>query len=94
MRYTFEYTNDEERENIIKANKSKYLIEERNISNGNFLVFTSVKPLEVEVGELKQEKSTLQLALAETIEKQEIDKVNNQLALADLLETLIKREVL
>jgi hypothetical protein len=30
------------------------LIEEKNIREGNFLIFTDVKPIEVEIEELKQ----------------------------------------
>jgi hypothetical protein len=43
---------------------------------------------------LEEERLYLQLALAESIEKQEIDKVNNQLALAELVETLTIKGVL
>ena len=49
-------------------------------------------PTEIEI--LQQENLILQLALAETIEKQEIDKINNQIALAELVETLIIQGVL
>ncbi|WP_419392873.1 hypothetical protein [Cytobacillus praedii] len=43
---------------------------------------------------LEEERLYLQLALAESIEKQEIDKINNQLALAELVETLTIKGVL
>lgn len=49
-------------------------------------------PTDIEL--LQQENLILQLALAETIEKQETDKINNQIALAELLETLIIKGVL
>lgn len=70
------------------------------IQNGK-VVFGTEKPIpepepqppsEIEL--LQQENLTLQLALAETIEKQETDKINNQIALAELVETLIIQGVL
>ena len=51
-------------------------------------------PLSVEVESLKQSEMILQIALAETIEKQETDKINNQIALAELVETLTIQGVL
>lgn len=50
------------------------------------------EPTEIEV--LQRENLMLQLALAETIEKQETDKLNSQLAVAELVETLIIKGVL
>lgn len=47
-----------------------------------------VPTLEEKLIALEQEKRTLQLALAESIEKQEMDKISNQLALAELIESL------
>lgn len=44
--------------------------------------------------EFKRENEILQMALAEAIEKQEIDKITNQLALAELMETLTIKGVL
>lgn len=42
----------------------------------------------------EQEKLELQIALAEAIEKQETDKLNNQLAVAELTELLMQKGVL
>ncbi|PJO40081.1 hypothetical protein [Lysinibacillus xylanilyticus] len=39
MRYKFEYKTMEERESIIYSNTGKRLVEEHNITEGNFLVF-------------------------------------------------------
>lgn len=47
---------------------------------------------EIEI--LKQENAILQLALAETIEKQELNQVQNQVALAEVIETLYIKGVL
>lgn len=63
MKYTFEYTTQEERTDIINSNQGKYLIEERNIREGNFLIFTDVKPLEVEVQELNNRTQATEDAL-------------------------------
>lgn len=54
----------------------------------------TINVLRNQVLTLEQEKTTLQLALAESIEKQETDKVNNQLALAELIETLSMKGVI
>lgn len=54
MKYIFEYTSPEQRVTIIAENNDKYLIVEKNIREGNFLVFTDVKPVEIEIEELKQ----------------------------------------
>lgn len=55
-------------------------------------VISPQPPSETEL--LKQENAVLQLALADTIEKQEIDKISNQIALAEVIETLTIKGVL
>lgn len=40
MNYKFQYNNDTDRENIILNNNEKILIEQQNISEGNFLIFS------------------------------------------------------
>lgn len=57
MKYTFEYANQEDRETIINNNQDKYLIEEKNIKEGNFLIFTDAKPIELEIENIKQKQS-------------------------------------
>lgn len=49
MQITIEYTNQQEREQILEEHQDKYLIEEKNITEGNFLVFSTVKPIESEI---------------------------------------------
>ncbi|NOG29051.1 hypothetical protein [Lysinibacillus fusiformis] len=44
--------------------------------------------------ELKVENKDLKLALAESVEAQQQDKIENQLAIAELVETLTTKEVL
>lgn len=53
MEYTFEYSTQKERENIVRSNTDRYLIAEKNITEGNFLVYTSVKPTEIAIEEAK-----------------------------------------
>lgn len=57
MKITIEYKTNEEREDTLNANSGNYLIEEQNISEGNFLIFTTVKPLTEEVIELQKSQS-------------------------------------
>lgn len=72
MIYKFEYRNDTERQEIIEVHSEKYLIEEQNITEGNFLIFTDEFPLpsvEVQIDELKQDTLILMDALAVTYEE-------------------------
>lgn len=55
MEHVFEYNSLDEREYIVENNIGKYLIEEKNIREGNFLVFSDVKPLEIELLEVKDD---------------------------------------
>lgn len=48
MRYRYEYQTDEERASIINNNSQLFLIEEQNIIDGNFLIFSD-EPLEKEI---------------------------------------------
>ncbi len=42
--YKYEYKDNTERESIMSINKALFLIEEQNITEGNFLIFTDVQP--------------------------------------------------
>jgi len=44
MEYKFKYENKEERDSIIKEHSNLILIEEQNITEGNFLIFTDIQP--------------------------------------------------
>ncbi|MCI1615971.1 hypothetical protein [Heyndrickxia oleronia] len=48
MEYKFQYSTPQERERILEDNASKILIEEQNIAEGNFLIFSDA-PIEKEV---------------------------------------------
>ncbi len=44
MLFKFEYLTSDERNGIIANNSDKYLVEEQNILEGNFLIFSDVAP--------------------------------------------------
>lgn len=43
MKHKYQYFNDSDRENIINANTDKFLVEEQNLTEGNFLVFSETQ---------------------------------------------------
>ena len=51
MLYTFEYVSQKERLDILELNKDKFLIEERNLTSGNFLIFADEPLLELPLSE-------------------------------------------
>ncbi|MFF2795399.1 hypothetical protein [Lysinibacillus xylanilyticus] len=55
---------------------------------------TMVEQLQQESEKLKVKNKELKLALAESAEAQQQDKIENQLAIAELVETLTNKEVL
>ncbi|WP_373845283.1 hypothetical protein [Clostridium sp.] len=65
MTYTCEYTTQEGRTNILAQHKDKILIEEKNIKEGNFLIFSDVKPLENQVADLQQNQLIIMNAIAD-----------------------------
>ena len=70
---TFQYQNNKERENILKVNGDKYLIAEKNIREGDFLVFSSTKPIEVKLNELTEDvNSVAELTTITAMDKDEI----------------------
>ena len=76
-----------------KVHTHNIAIEDNTIILGDSLVY--LEPLTPsEADKLKENNKQLQIALAEFIEKEETDKVNNQIALAELVETLIIKGVL
>lgn len=50
-----QYTNKDERNSILEKHKDKYLIKEKNISDGSFLIFTNIKPIELGISELNRD---------------------------------------
>ena len=68
MELTFEYITSSDRDIILNENKENYLIAEKNIREGNFLVFTTIKPIVVELNELKNKSNMLEQQLQITQE--------------------------
>ncbi len=52
MIYKFQYQNSETRQIIITTNNDLTLIEDQVITEGNFLIFSDVKPLEMQLQDL------------------------------------------
>ncbi len=103
MTYEIQYHSQEERQNIIETNKSLFLIGERNITEGNFLIFSDERPKppvvmvtvpKEEFDAVKEENKELKLAIAESAEAQQQDKIENQVAIAELAELITTKEVL
>ena len=59
MIFKRQYTTNEERELLVNENKDKFLVEEMNIQEGNFLVFSDTKPIYIEIEEIKSENVLL-----------------------------------
>lgn len=47
-----QYTDQASRQAALDANTDKFLTEEANITEGNFLTFTDVKPMESQIQDL------------------------------------------
>jgi len=64
-----QFTDSKDRQEKINSNRDKILIEEQNISDGNFLIFSDVKPFEEQVLHLQRDNVVLMDALATTFEE-------------------------
>jgi hypothetical protein len=49
MKYEYQFTNNTEKQNIINAHKDKYLIEEDHHIDGNYLIFSDIKPIDAQL---------------------------------------------
>lgn len=49
MEYKYKYKDRTEREDISTKNKELFLIEEQNITEGNFLIFSDVQPQPIDI---------------------------------------------
>lgn len=91
----FRLHDEENKEIVEKTFTHDYTIQNGEIVFGAEEIIPEPEPQPpTEIELLKQENLALQLALAETIEKQETDKINNQIALAELVEKLTLQGVL
>ena len=64
MNYKYQYTDSIDRQTIIDSHKDKILIEEQNITEGNFLIFSDIKPLENQLQEQQDNQLTIMDAIA------------------------------
>lgn len=47
MLYKYQYATSGERASLIENNADKYLVEQQEITEGNFLIFSDIKPVEI-----------------------------------------------
>lgn len=73
MNYKYEYKTEEERQSILSNNADKFLIEEQNISEGNFLIFSDIQPPQPEVKVLIKEEDLNEIKQNQTLMQQAID---------------------
>lgn len=91
MLVKIQYYTQEDRQRILDENTTNYLVEEANIIDGNFLIFTDIKPIEQEFIELKDENKQLTatiMAQADRMEQTESDNVDFMDYVTETLETL------
>lgn len=69
MKYVYQYNTDQEKQTILQQNSDKLLIEEHNISSGNFLVFTDETRIENKIEALRQDNLILMDAIATLFEE-------------------------
>ena len=63
MLLTVEFNTEQEKEEIINQNLDKYLIEEKYLLSGNFLIFTNAPTLENKISILEAENENLKEGL-------------------------------
>jgi len=65
MLFKIQFTDLLSREEIINLNNDKILIMEENITEGNFLTFTDIKPLENQLVELSDTQMVIMSGIAD-----------------------------
>lgn len=63
MKYKFEFRDEESKSQLITEHSDKMLIEEQNITEGNFLIFEDSTSVSVEIDTLKSQLQTTQDAV-------------------------------
>lgn len=53
MNYKFQFLDDTDKQQIINNNSDKILLEEQHLLEGNFLIFSNIKPLEHQLQDIK-----------------------------------------
>lgn len=84
MEYKYEYKDTVEREDILVKNKELFWIEEQNITEGNFLIFSDVQPQMIDLE--AQDLSSRVLDISNYLESQTdlISDVENCIIQAEL----------
>ena len=52
MNYKYQYKDDTEKQTILNTHKDLILVEEQNIMEDNFLVFSDIKPFDCQLKDL------------------------------------------
>lgn len=73
MIYKYEYKDNDERQALIEKNKTLFLIEEQNITEGNFLVFCDTQPVQQQVQVIVKEDDLEELKQKQTLMQKAID---------------------
>jgi hypothetical protein len=60
MLFKFQYSDEADRQVKLNANLDKYLIEEQNITDGNFLIFSDTPTLEIKVIQQEEKQGALE----------------------------------
>lgn len=93
MEYIFQHKTEEERLALLVAHKDKFLIAVKNITEGNFLIFSDYPKYTTDQELLAQKEkifgleiqnSELMMAVAELAAVSDQDKIETQLAIAEL----------
>lgn len=69
MIYKYQYLDQEDRNSIIAENVDKYLIEDATITNGNFLTFSDIKPVDNILENIGENQMVLMEVLATMYEE-------------------------
>jgi hypothetical protein len=64
MNLKIQFNTPTERQSIIEAHPTLTLIEEQNVKEGNFLIFSDTEPIEIQMQELKSDNLALMDAFA------------------------------
>ncbi|MBV4424931.1 hypothetical protein [Clostridium tyrobutyricum] len=92
MIYKFQYKTDDEKINILNQNKDKILIEIQNITEGNFLIFSDIKPLNNQLNDLQNNQLNIMNSVADIYskigDKEKFEQLQN--TIAELIKETLK----
>ena len=61
MKYKYQFTDDTSKQSIIDTHSDKYLIEEDHHIDGNYLIFSDIKPIDVQLQDIQNNTDLLLL---------------------------------